>query len=544
MIRRPALPLCLVATAVLALVAPPVAAAAPVTASGRVLPLGPAGLEESRATSTLQPGVVLTRIVRGHPDASAVWTVEVAIPSGPGSPDPDAPPAAISDEADARATADKLRSAGLDPRVEKVTTPPLADFSGDLGWRVRVGATGTRAEADTLRQQVIAAGFGGSTVYTGWDGEPEDVARSTGPWHVDVLTIDPRRFTGRLDATYGPDLEQRETTSRLAALTGARAAVNAGFFVLDPAAGAPGDPAGVGAYDGRLVSEPVAGRPALVVRDDARGTSIVRLRWHGEVAGLTLDGLDRVPGLIRNCGGIGDTPTDLPRQDFTCTDPDELIAFDAAYGVRTPSGPGAEVVLNARGRVIDIRTTRGGTIPSGGRTVQATGSRVAALLAVAHPGRRLPVRATLIDERGRPVRTSRVTSIVNGGPELVRDGRLHATPAADGMVHPGDPSFYYGWVHKRNPRTFAGVDARGRTVLVTADGRSTSSLGLSIAETAAVARSLGLRDAMNLDGGGSTTMVVDGSVINMPSDATGERPVGDALVVLPAAGPAGWSSRV
>jgi exopolysaccharide biosynthesis protein len=125
-------------------------------------------------------------------------------------------------------------------------------------------------------------------------------------------------------------------------------------------------------------------------------------------------------------------------------------------------------------------------------------------------------------------------SIVNGGPELVRDGRLHATPAADGMVHPGDPSFYYGWVHKRNPRTFAGVDAWGRTVLVTADGRSTSSLGLGVGETAAVARSLALRDAMNLDGGGSTTMVVDGSVINMPSDATGERPVGDALVVLPA----------
>ena len=102
------------------------------------------------------------------------------------------------------------------------------------------------------------------------------------------------------------------------------------------------------------------------------------------------------------------------------------------------------------------------------------------------------------------------------------------------MVHPGNPSFYYGWVHKRNPRTFAGVDAKGRTVLITADGRSTSSLGLGIAETAAVARSLGLRDALNLDGGGSTTMVVDGAVINVPSDATGERPVGDALVILPA----------
>jgi hypothetical protein len=190
-------------------------------------------------------------------------------------------------------------------------------------------------------------------------------------------------------------------------------------------------------------------------------------------------------------------------------------------------------VLARSGRVIEVRSPRGGSIPAGGRTIQATGTEVDELLAVAHPGRRLAVRATLVDDRGRPVRTSRLMSIVNGGPELVRDGRLHATPRTDGMVHPGDPSFYYGWVHKRNPRTFAGVDAQGRTVLVTADGRSTSSVGLGIAETAAVARSLGLRDAMNLDGGGSTTMVVGGTVINAPSDATGERPVGDALVVLP-----------
>jgi exopolysaccharide biosynthesis protein len=76
------------------------------------------------------------------------------------------------------------------------------------------------------------------------------------------------------------------------------------------------------------------------------------------------------------------------------------------------------------------------------------------------------------------------------------------------MVHPRNPSFYDGWVHKRSPRTFAGVDAQGRTVLITADGRSTSSLGLGIAETAAVAKALGLRNAMNLDGGGSTTMVL------------------------------------
>jgi hypothetical protein len=502
------------------------------------LPLGPAGLPETRESRTLQPGVILTTIVRGQTDPKAAWTVEVAIPSS--SPDPDAPATALSDQQGADATAARLRAAGLEARVEAVPTPRLADAGGgNLGYRVRVGSVPTKADADALRAKVIAAGLAGSSIYIGWDGEPDDVSGSTGPWRVQVLTIDPKKFRGTLDATYGPDLERRETTSALATLTGATAAVNAGFFVLDPRAGAPGDPAGVAVYDGRLVSEPTAGRPALVIADNARGTAVERFRWRGEVRGLgrvlPLDGLNRVPGLIRNCGGTADDlPTASPLHDVTCTDADELIAFDSAYGAATPSGPGAEVVVDRRGLVTAIHpTTRGGSIPAGGRTVQATGSQVPELLTASKVGRPLQIRASLTDERGREVGLSRRTTIVNGGPNLVSAGRLDATPKADGMAPADNPSFYYGWVHKRNPRTLAGVDAQGRTVLITADGRSVDSLGLGIAEAAAVAKSFALREAINLDGGGSTTMVAEGKVVNSPSDATGERPVGDALVITP-----------
>ena len=48
-----------------------------------------------------------------------------------------------------------------------------------------------------------------------------------------------------------------------------------------------------------------------------------------------------------------------------------------------------------------------------------------------------------------------------------------------------------------------------------------------------MAQALGMLAAMNLDGGGSTTMVADGRVVNAPSDAAGQRPVGDAILVLP-----------
>ncbi|MFD7563384.1 phosphodiester glycosidase family protein [Streptomyces tendae] len=500
------------------------------------LPLGPAGLPETRTTTTLQSGVTLTRIVRGNAQDPALhWTVEVSIPGGDTSPDPDAPPTALKDRASAEELTAELRRDGFEARAEEVRTPTTADYrGGTLGWRVRIGTFDSQAAATAERTRLRAAGHTGSAVYTGWDGETTD----RGPWHVDVLTIDPRTFRGTLGASYGPDLEDRETTSALSASATATAAVNAGFFVLDPKAGAPGDPAGVGVYDGRLLSEPVAGRPGLVVHDNGRRTEITRLTWRGLITGrgssLPLDGVNRVPGLIRNCGGgAGDTPTSLPLHDVTCTDPDELVTFTPEYGARTPGGEGVEAVLDAHERVVELRSPRGGTIPPGGSSIQATGDRVADLTALARVGDRLSVSTTLLDARGRRISPSPRTDIVNGGPELVRDGRIHVTPATDGMVHPGDPSWYYGWVHKRNPRTLAGVDAAGRTVLVTADGRGTGSLGLSIGESAEVAKSLGLRDAVNLDGGGSTTMVAEGAVLNSPSDAAGERPVGDALLILP-----------
>ena len=370
------------ALCVLVPVGAPSALASPGSEPGRHgLPLGPSDLVETRTTTTLQPGVTLTRIVRGASDPALGWTVEMSIPGGDGSPDPDAPPTALKDKASADELAADLKRDGFQARVEQVTTAKTADYAGGtLGWRIRVGSFASQAAATSERTRLRDAGYAGSAVYTGWDGERAD----RGPWRVDVLTVDPRRFNGSMTAAYGPDLEKRETTSELSTAAGATAAVNAGFFVLDPKAGAPGDPAGVGVYEGRLLSEPVRGRPGLVLRGDARGTAVTRFSWRGRVTArgdsAGLNGVNRVPGLIRNCGGdASDAPTSLPLHDVTCTNDNELVAFTPEFGQRTPDGAGLEAVLDARDRVVELRSPRGGPLPAGGGSVQATGSRVAEL---------------------------------------------------------------------------------------------------------------------------------------------------------------------
>jgi exopolysaccharide biosynthesis protein len=70
-------------------------------------------------------------------------------------------------------------------------------------------------------------------------------------------------------------------------------------------------------------------------------------------------------------------------------------------------------------------------------------------------------------------------------------------------------------------------------VFVVVDGRQPKiSVGFSIDELAALMAKLGCVEAINLDGGGSSTMVAGGRVVNSPSDAAGERPVSDALLIF------------
>ena len=91
-----------------------------------------------------------------------------------------------------------------------------------------------------------------------------------------------------------------------------------------------------------------------------------------------------------------------------------------------------------------------------------------------------------------------------------------------------------GFDTERHPRTMIGVDGRGGAWLVAVDGRQPGySMGMTFKELQQLALRLRLRDALNLDGGGSTTMVVGDAIVNRPSDPQGPRKVSDALIVVP-----------
>jgi exopolysaccharide biosynthesis protein len=407
--------------------------------------------------------------------------------------------------------------------------------TGPLGYLVRVGNFTTEADATDLQKQLTAAGYAGlRVVNTGEDG-----GKTTGPWVVNVLEVDPTQFQGELAPALATGIVPgNEPLTQLALPTKALAAVNGGYFVIGASDGTPGDLAGISIIGGKLVSEAVNGRTSLILSSGSgKNARVAALSSEVTVtadsgATRSVDGLNRKPGLIRGCGGVGgDVPTENPKHDFTCTDSSELIQFTPAFGQTTEPGEGAEVVLDASGQVIEFRVSRGGQIPSNGSVLSATGDAVQWLQTEAQPGTKIDIKTRVLAD-GEELPIEETQGVINGGPSLLRNGKIKITAFTEGFHWQENPEFYYRFGVRRNPRTLAGITATGKLLLVTVDGRQPGwSVGASFEESARIMRSLGATDAVNLDGGGSTTITINQQLINRPSDSTGERPIADAIEI-------------
>lgn len=167
--------------------------------------------------------------------------------------------------------------------------------------------------------------------------------------------------------------------------------------------------------------------------------------------------------------------------------------------------------------------TRGGgaSIPAGGAVLSATGPATAFVHRLARAGGTVRITARL-GTHPSPPRT-----VVGGWPRLVLDG-ANVGAKADSLE-----GTFPRFSSARHPRSAIAVSRDSNTLmLVVVDGRRPWSVGMSLGELADQLIALGAFQAMNLDGGGSSTLWVRGTIVNYPSDPTSERPVGNALVVV------------
>ena len=113
---------------------------------------------------------------------------------------------------------------------------------------------------------------------------------------------------------------------------------------------------------------------------------------------------------------------------------------------------------------------------------------------------------------------------IGGGPVLVYDGRVQITNREEQMFINGDAD--------RHPRTGMGYTKKNKLIILVIQGRAPGEAeGATLEEEAKILYDLGCYEALNLDGGGSSCMLVNGNETIKPSDKQGQRPVPAVFII-------------
>ena len=366
-----------------------------------------------------------------------------------------------------------------------------------------VETSGQRYHPELPTSEVIAPGIEHIQITRGYKSDKE----ATGPWFINMLRIDLTkarlRMVHAMDEAVG-----LETVSSLAARYGALAAVNSGYFRTTGTYR--GDSVGIEVLNGKLLSESNNVRAAAgLIELDGRQELIF---GHIKFAGRVIAGQAKraIAGLNR------------PRGD------NELIIFTSEFHRTTLTDPNGLELIVRRERIVEQRDLKGSsTIPADGYVISVAGAARQWALEKLRVGTRVKLNLDWSPtETDQADLWKQAANIIGGGPQLIKNGRVEITNAAEKIL----PSF----VSEGHPRTAIAKLKSGQILLVTVDGRQPGeSIGMSLTMLADLLGEFGAVEAINLDGGGSTTMVIRNKLVNKPSDATGERPVSDAILVFP-----------
>ena len=261
-------------------------------------------------------------------------------------------------------------------------------------------------------------------------------------------------------------------------------AINGGYFKPQT-----GVPLGTLMINKKLYTGPIYDRVAIGFFDDSY--DMARVKLHAEV--------------ITNIGGFKIDNVNQPRMLST-----HAIVYTRDWGKTTPQTPkyGSQLVIN-KGKLVGI-TENSVEIPENGFVIVAPTQKLEPMLAA---------KRFKLSFKTNP-EWENVNHIISGGPYLVKNGEIFVDMTAQKLSAIGG----------RNPRTAIGYTKDNHLIMLTADGREGASIGLTLVELANLMKEFGCINAMNLDGGGSTVMFINGQVVNKPA-LEGGIPLSHALVV-------------
>lgn len=333
----------------------------------------------------------------------------------------------------------------------------------------------------------------------------------SGPFSVHVLEIDLRSNTYAFEA-YRPDGLVPTSLQVEANRAGGRkvlGGINADFFSFHT-----GWPLGNQVQKGEFIVGTLSVRSHIAF-DRSNRPLIDRISFHGSVrtskgTTLTLHGVNQPRKLSSS---ILYTPRWTSKTEM------DVLGTEFALSLLSPAWSVADTL---RFVVQAISTLGGSEIPPGGAVLwvgnSATGSEF-------QDG--VTRGDTIAVFLGFQPHIGAVQQVIGGGGRILQNGQ--PVTEEQNKVENLSPKF----LTDRHPRTFVAFNQDTTTLyLCTVDGRQPTSLGINFEEMARFLLSIGAWNAINLDGGGSTTMVILNHVVNSPSDKNGERPVANSLQLI------------
>ena len=280
-------------------------------------------------------------------------------------------------------------------------------------------------------------------------------------------------------------LNKRVPIKYIAQKENAIAAINGSYFKPQT-----GVPLGTMMVDGDLLTGPIYNRVALGIKKD--GFLMDRLELNAKLTAgrkeLIIDNINQ------------------PRMLSTY-----VIVYNRKWGQNAPPAPKYGVLFAIKdGQVVNI-SYGSIPIPDGGYVISGPKSKLEPF----YMEKNLKLTIKTGDDSW-----DKVEHIISGGPYLVKENEIFVDVSAEKLTA----------ISGRNPRTAIGYTLDGKFIMVTADGREETSIGMTLPELAYFMKSIGCYNAMNLDGGGSSVMYFNGMTVNNPS-VRGGIPLSNALII-------------
>jgi len=338
-----------------------------------------------------------------------------------------------------------------------------------------------------------------------------------GPLSLNILEADPARNL-EIKPLLARDQNKNFTLKELSQLkkeTSALAAVNGGYF-----SGSTKNPLGLLVLDGEVFTGSIYNRSALIqYRDNSFGIKnldlIIMLNteaFSGLITQTKLNAINQPPQknqLVLFTPAYGESTRSRKKEiNESIQPPNSSVSLEPEF---------VEYIFRENGKNISKAEKDNPEIPTDGFVIYASGTAIKRMETILEN-----IRQANFEFQFNSGSES-IKNALGAGPTLLRNKKIEITATQE--------KFQKDITDGRAPRTAVGIFADQRLFLLAADGRQAESRGMTLAELAYFFKRYGLKEAINLDGGGSTQMLLNNKILNNPADGR-ERKISNGLFLF------------